>query len=146
MAKAKIEFVCRACGASHHQWAGQCLDCKEWNTLEEVILSQATSSKPESLKDLPPSKIQNLSAIKSENRSRLSTGLSELDRTLGGGLVDGSVVLIGGDPGIGKSTLILQAMAAINKDNTTLYVSVKNQPSRLAIGQFVWAFMKISYY
>lgn len=98
MAKAKIEFVCRECGASQPQWAGQCLTCKEWNTLEEVVLSIATSSKPESLKDLPPSKVQNLSNIKSENRTRLSTGLTELDRTLGGGLVDGSVVLIGGDP------------------------------------------------
>ncbi len=123
MAKTKIEFVCRECGSSHHQWAGQCLDCKEWNTLEEVVISQATSSKPESLKDLPASKVQNLSEIKSQNNHRLSTGLSELDRTLGGGLVDGSVVLIGGDPGIGKSTLILQAIAAINAANTTLYVS-----------------------
>jgi DNA repair protein RadA/Sms len=123
MAKTKIEFVCRDCGSSHHQWAGQCLDCKEWNTLEEVVISQATSSKPESLKDLPASKVQNLSEIKSQNNHRLSTGLSELDRTLGGGLVDGSVVLIGGDPGIGKSTLILQAIAAINASNTTLYVS-----------------------
>ena len=123
MAKTKIEFVCRECGSSHHQWAGQCLDCKEWNTLEEVIISQATSSKPESLKDLPSSKVQNLSEIKSQNNHRLSTGLSELDRTLGGGLVDGSVVLIGGDPGIGKSTLILQAIAAINASSTTLYVS-----------------------
>ncbi len=99
------------------------LDCKEWNTLEEVVISQATSSKPESLKDLPSSKVQNLSEIKSQNNHRLSTGLSELDRTLGGGLVDGSVVLIGGDPGIGKSTLILQAIAAINASSTTLYVS-----------------------
>ena len=123
MAKTKIEFVCRECGSSHHQWAGQCLDCKEWNTLEEVVISQATSSKPESLKDLPSSKVQNLSEIKSQNNHRLSTGLSELDRTLGGGLVDGSVVLIGGDPGIGKSTLILQAIAAINTSSTTLYVS-----------------------
>jgi DNA repair protein RadA/Sms len=123
MAKTKIEFVCRECGSSHHQWAGQCLDCKEWNTLEEVVISQATSSKPESLKDLPSSKVQNLSEIKSQNNHRLSTGLSELDRTLGGGLVDGSVVLIGGDPGIGKSTLILQAIAAINESSTTLYVS-----------------------
>ena len=123
MAKTKIEFVCRECGSSHHQWAGQCLDCKEWNTLEEVVISQATSSKPESLKDLPSSKVQNLSEIKSQNNNRLSTGLSELDRTLGGGLVDGSVVLIGGDPGIGKSTLILQAIAAINASSTTLYVS-----------------------
>ena len=123
MAKTKVEFVCRECGASHHQWAGQCLDCKEWNTLEEIVISQATSSKPESLKDLPASKVQNLTEIKAQNKDRLSTGLSELDRTLGGGLVDGSVVLIGGDPGIGKSTLILQALAKLNSDNTTLYVS-----------------------
>ena len=123
MAKTKVEFVCKECGASHPQWAGQCLECKAWNTLEEVVLSQTTASKPESLKDLPPSKVQNLSAVKSENKARLSTGLSELDRTLGGGLVDGSVVLIGGDPGIGKSTLILQAMAFINRENATLYVS-----------------------
>jgi len=123
MAKTKIEFVCRECGASHYQWAGQCLECKAWNTLEEVVISQVTSSRPESLKDLPASKVQNLSEISTENKTRLTTGLSELDRTLGGGLVDGSVVLIGGDPGIGKSTLILQALAAINQSTTTLYVS-----------------------
>ena len=123
MAKTKIEFVCRECGASHHQWVGQCLDCKEWNTLEEIVISQTISSKPDILKDLPASKVQNLSEITTQNKERLSTGLSELDRTLGGGLVDGSVVLIGGDPGIGKSTLILQALAVINKENTTLYVS-----------------------
>ena len=123
MAKTKIEFVCRECGASHYQWAGQCLECKAWNTLEEVVISQVTSSRPESLKDLPASKVQNLSEITTENKKRLTTGLSELDRTLGGGLVDGSVVLIGGDPGIGKSTLILQALAAINQSTTTLYVS-----------------------
>jgi DNA repair protein RadA/Sms len=123
MAKTKIEFVCRECGASHHQWVGQCLDCKEWNSLEEIVITQTTSSKSEILKDLPASKVQNLSEITTQNKERLSTGLSELDRTLGGGLVDGSVVLIGGDPGIGKSTLILQALAVINTSNTTLYVS-----------------------
>ena len=123
MAKIKIEFVCRDCGASHYQWAGQCLECNAWNTLEEIVVSQITSSRSESLKDLPTSKVQNLSEIKSQNKNRLSTGLSELDRTLGGGLVNGSVVLIGGDPGIGKSTLILQALAAVNSLNTTLYIS-----------------------
>jgi len=123
MVKTKIEFVCRECGASHHQWAGQCLECKAWNTLEEIVISQVTSSRSESLKDLPASKVQNLSEITTENNKRLTTGLNELDRTLGGGLVDGSVVLIGGDPGIGKSTLILQALAAINQLDTTLYVS-----------------------
>ena len=132
MAKAKIEFVCRECGSSHHQWAGQCLDCKAWNTLEEIVVSQSTSSKPEILQDLPPSKVQKLSGISSENRVRLSTGLSELDRTLGGGLVDGSVVLIGGDPGIGKSTLILQAIAAINKDSNTLYVSGEESADQIS--------------
>ena len=123
MAKTKIEFVCRECGASHYQWAGRCLECKAWNTLEEIMVSQVTSSRPESLKDLPASKVQNLSEIKSENKTRLKTGISELDRTFGGGLVDGSVILIGGDPGIGKSTLILQALVAINQSNATLYVS-----------------------
>lgn len=123
MAKTKIEFVCRECGASHPQWAGQCLDCGVWNTLEEIVISEATRFKPEILQDLPESKIQNLSKVTTENKTRLSTGLNELDRTLGGGLVDGSVVLIGGDPGIGKSTLILQAMACINQNHTTLYIS-----------------------
>ena len=144
MAKTKVEFVCRDCGASHPQWAGQCLECKAWNTLEEVILSQTTSAKPEILQDLPASKVQPLSAVKSEDKLRLSTGLSELDRTLGGGLVDGSVVLIGGDPGIGKSTLILQAMAAINQAHTTLYISgeesaqqVSDRALRLSISEDV---------
>ncbi|CAB9538484.1 DNA repair protein RadA [uncultured Gammaproteobacteria bacterium] len=123
MAKTKLEFVCRECGVAHPQWAGQCLECKAWNTLEEVVVSQVTASKPASLQDLPPSKVQRLSEIKTESKPRLTTGLTELDRTLGGGLVDGSVVLIGGDPGIGKSTLILQAMSVINKNNTALYVS-----------------------
>ncbi len=132
MAKTKVEFVCRECGSSHHQWAGQCLDCKSWNTLEEIVLLQTAPSKLTILQDLPASKVQNLSDIKSENRIRLSTGLSELDRTLGGGLVDGSVILIGGDPGIGKSTLILQAVAKINQKYTTLYVSGEESADQIS--------------
>jgi DNA repair protein RadA/Sms len=100
-----------------------CVSCAAQSPLEEMVVSKANASKPEILQDLPPSKVQKLSDIKSENTVRLTTGLSELDRTLGGGLVDGSVILIGGDPGIGKSTLILQAMAAINKEHTALYIS-----------------------
>lgn len=123
MTKTKLEFICRECGATHPQWVGRCLECKSWNTLEEVVITKNSNSKPESLQGLPPSKVQKLSDIKSENKHRLSTGLSELDRTLGGGLVDGCVVLIGGDPGIGKSTLILQVMAAINKTHIALYIS-----------------------
>ncbi len=123
MVKTRSEFVCGKCGATHPQWAGRCLDCKSWNTLEKVVITTNPSFKTKILQNLPPSKVQKLSDIKSENKYRLSTGLSELDRTLGGGLVDGCVVLIGGDPGIGKSTLILQAMATISKTHTALYVS-----------------------
>jgi len=123
MAKTKVEFVCSNCGATHYQWAGQCLECKEWNALEEMFVVPSKASQSESLKDLPPSKVQSLNEVKTQTSVRLSTGLSELDRTLGGGLVEGSVVLIGGDPGIGKSTLILQALASINSSENTLYVS-----------------------
>ena len=132
MAKTKVEFVCRDCGASHHQWSGQCLYCREWNTLEEIILFNSSSSKSTALKDLPPSQIQNLSEIKTKDKSRYSTGLTELDRTLGGGLVDGSVVLIGGDPGIGKSTLILQALAFASQSHTTLYVSGEESSEQIS--------------
>lgn len=132
MAKAKIEFVCTSCGATHYQWAGQCLECKEWNTLEEVFVAPAKTSQSESLKDLPPSKVQSLNEVKTLESVRLSTGLSELDRTLGGGLVEGSVVLIGGDPGIGKSTLILQALASINTSENTLYVSGEESAQQIS--------------
>ena len=132
MAKTKIEFVCTNCGATHYQWAGQCLECKEWNSLEEVFVVPSKVSQSESLKDLPPSKVQPLNEVKNQTSVRLSTGLSELDRTLGGGLVEGSVVLIGGDPGIGKSTLILQALASINSSENTLYVSGEESAQQIS--------------
>ena len=132
MAKIKVEFVCNKCGAIHYQWAGQCLECKEWNTLEEVVMATSKASQFESLKDLPPAKVQSLNEVKTQTNARLSTGLSELDRTLGGGLVEGSVVLIGGDPGIGKSTLILQALASINLSENTLYVSGEESPQQIS--------------
>ncbi|MCS5591556.1 MAG: DNA repair protein RadA [Gammaproteobacteria bacterium] len=132
MAKTKIEFVCTSCGATHYQWAGQCLECREWNTLEEVFIAPSKVSQSASLKDLPPSKVQSLNEVKTQKNVRLSTGLSELDRTLGGGLVEGSVVLIGGDPGIGKSTLILQALASINLSENTLYVSGEESAQQIS--------------
>ena len=132
MAKTKVEFVCANCGATHYQWAGQCLECKEWNTLEEVFVTPSKAILSESLKDLPPSKVQSLNKVKTQASIRLSTGLSELDRTLGGGLVEGSVVLIGGDPGIGKSTLILQALASINSFENTLYVSGEESAQQIS--------------
>jgi len=132
MAKTKVEFVCSNCGATHYQWAGQCLECKEWNALEEVFVVPSKASQSESLKDLPPSKVLSLNEVKTQTSVRFSTGLSELDRTLGGGLVEGSVVLIGGDPGIGKSTLILQALASINANENTLYVSGEESAQQIS--------------
>jgi len=95
-----------------------------------VVPSKVSQS--ECLKDLPSSTVQSLNEVKTQTSVRLSTGLSELDRTLGGGLVEGSVVLIGGDPGIGKSTLILQALASINLSENTLYVSGEESAQQIS--------------
>lgn len=129
MAKEKIEFICTECGAKHLKWAGQCLDCRSWNTLVENIID---STKPTILQDLTMSSVQLLSEVQTQKHSRISTGISELDRTLGGGLVNGSVVLIGGDPGIGKSTLILQTLANITKQYDTLYVSGEESKQQIS--------------
>jgi len=117
MAKAKRVYVCRECGAQTPQWAGRCADCGAWNSLEESVQSgvkpSATLNKHTGYAGQQQNTVQALKTITSEQAVRWSTGLPELDRVLGGGLVTGSVVLIGGDPGIGKSTLLLQAMASM---------------------------------
>lgn len=117
MAKAKRVYVCRECGAQTPQWAGRCTDCGAWNSLEESMQSSvklsATMNKHTGYAGQQQNTVQALKTITSEQAVRWSTGLPELDRVLGGGLVTGSVVLIGGDPGIGKSTLLLQAMASM---------------------------------
>ncbi|AFI83836.1 DNA repair protein RadA [Methylophaga nitratireducenticrescens] len=117
MAKAKRVYVCRECGAQTPQWAGRCADCGAWNSLEESVQTSAkpstTMNKHTGYAGQQQNTVQALKTITSEQAVRWSTGLPELDRVLGGGLVTGSVVLIGGDPGIGKSTLLLQAMASM---------------------------------
>ncbi|MEX1199197.1 MAG: DNA repair protein RadA [Methylophaga sp.] len=129
MAKIKRVYVCRECGAQTPQWAGRCSDCGAWNSLTEEVQapasSQATISRHSSYAGQQQNTVQTLKEITSEQAVRWSTGLPELDRVLGGGLVTGSVVLIGGDPGIGKSTLLLQAMAMMAKTSgiSPLYVS-----------------------
>ncbi|HET8807141.1 MAG TPA: DNA repair protein RadA [Methylophaga sp.] len=129
MAKVKRVYVCKECGAQTPQWAGRCGDCGAWNSLTEEVQapasSQATISRHSSYAGQQQNTVQTLKEITSEQAVRWSTGLPELDRVLGGGLVTGSVVLIGGDPGIGKSTLLLQAMAMMAKTSgiSPLYVS-----------------------
>lgn len=133
MAKAKRIYSCKECGAQTPQWAGRCGDCGAWNSLEEEIqtginaTSQAMISRHSGYAGAGEknAQVQQLTEVTSEKAVRWTTGLPELDRVLGGGLVTGSVVLIGGDPGIGKSTLLLQAMALMAKSSgiSPLYIS-----------------------
>lgn len=123
MAKTKITYHCRSCGSLAPKWSGQCSDCGEWNTLEESIAASGDSKNTRFQGYAGQSAITSIEDVSLEVEPRRSTGLSELDRALGGGIVPGSVTLIGGDPGIGKSTLLLQCMAAISEQYPSLYVT-----------------------
>lgn len=119
MAKAKTIFFCQNCGAESAKWVGKCPSCGEWNTYVEEVVSKGSSASSFIGEKSKPINIQDAGA--DEGKPRMSTGLSELDRVLGGGIVTGSLVLVGGEPGIGKSTIMLQV--AINHDRKILYVS-----------------------
>ncbi|HEY0180720.1 MAG TPA: DNA repair protein RadA, partial [Dokdonella sp.] len=110
MARAKTAYVCADCGAEYSKWQGQCVECGAWNTLAEVVVQPAAKSAGTARAGYAgagagAAKVTPLAAVAAEAERRSATGIGELDRVLGGGLVTGSVVLIGGDPGIGKSTL-----------------------------------------
>ena len=133
MAKAKTIYVCSTCGGSTPRWQGQCPACQAWNTLEESLSeSTSTNARFQGLAQAVPR--QKLSAIKAEDMPRLPTGVDEFDRVLGGGLVPGGVVLIGGDPGIGKSTLLLQALAEMSAAGVSvLYSSGEESAAQIAL-------------
>jgi DNA repair protein RadA/Sms len=120
MAKLKLAYVCQNCGASASKWAGQCPDCGEWNTLVESSEAGVRTSRSAAHGDV---KVLRLADVQAEDARRVTTGMNEMDRVLGGGIVPGSVILIGGDPGIGKSTLLLQVLAAVEGRLSTLYVT-----------------------
>ncbi len=137
MAKAKTAYVCSDCGAEHNKWQGQCAECGVWNTLTEFVVQPATKSvavNPRSgyagVVDI--AKVTKLTTVATEAEQRSATGIAELDRVLGGGLVTGSVVLIGGDPGIGKSTLLLQMLGAIGQRVRGLYVTGEESLAQVA--------------
>lgn len=118
----KTQYVCSDCGANSAKWSGQCTDCGAWNTYTEFAIKAKPSSR-QGFAGATQATVIPLSEVESELCERLPTGVSELNRVLGSGLVPGSVVLIGGDPGIGKSTLLLQTTAELAKQYSTLYVT-----------------------
>ncbi|MBU1394683.1 MAG: DNA repair protein RadA, partial [Gammaproteobacteria bacterium] len=130
MAKTKTIYTCTECGGQSPKWQGQCPACNAWNTLVETI---AESAKPRYQALAASSQVQMLGEVEGAEASRIPTTLGELDRVLGGGLVAGGVVLIGGDPGIGKSTLLLQALAVLSQSLPTLYVSGEESAQQLAL-------------
>jgi DNA repair protein RadA/Sms len=136
MAKQKTNYTCSDCGGISSKWTGQCGACQQWNTLVETVveapgLNRLSNPVYKSLAQTAP--VLSLADIEAVDVPRFGTGIEEFDRVLGGGLVAGGVVLIGGDPGIGKSTLLLQALANISQIKSTLYVSGEESGAQIAL-------------
>ncbi len=135
MAKPKSTYICSECGYQSPRWIGKCPGCNKWNTLTETIISDS----PSAAADAPKRIISTGSAPKSirdveiDNYFRYTTGMKELDRVLGGGIVRGSLILVGGDPGIGKSTILLQICDNTSKDKRILYVSGEESEGQIKI-------------
>lgn len=136
--KTKTEYICSVCGYSTAKWLGKCPACNSWNTLSETVVKAAAPKSPTAArKDVGflsvQSKPQTLSEIEIGNEVRYPTGLKELDRVLGGGIVKGSLILVGGDPGIGKSTLLLQICHYTAADKRVLYVSGEESQKQIKL-------------
>jgi DNA repair protein RadA/Sms len=131
MAKQKTVYTCTECGGNSPKWQGQCPHCNVWNTLVETIAEATATNRFTVIAG--SSRMQRLAEIHPQEESRVATGIEEFDRVLGGGLVTGGVVLIGGDPGIGKSTLLLQALARLADRQDALYVSGEESAEQVAL-------------
>lgn len=131
MAKSKTIYACTECGGQAVKWQGQCPHCQAWNTLVESVAEAVAPKRFSGL--AAPSQIVMLSDVEAAEEARIATGIGEFDRVLGGGLVPGAVVLIGGDPGIGKSTLLLQALCTMSAAHTVLYVSGEESAAQVAL-------------
>ena len=132
MAKPRFQYSCTECGATAPKWQGQCPGCGVWNTLVESLNEPAPVGRFASLAG-NPGKVQMLSDVTPTESPRIPSGIEEFDRVLGGGLVNGGVVLIGGDPGIGKSTLLLQALSALAGQHAALYVTGEESVEQVAL-------------
>ncbi len=137
MAKSKSQYACTECGGISPKWQGQCPHCGVWNTLVETVMESAAPGSNRFTSNagglIAPSSVQELSTIEARDLPRVPTGIEEFDRVLGGGLVSGGVILIGGDPGIGKSTLLLQALSAMAGKHRVLYVSGEESGEQVAL-------------
>jgi DNA repair protein RadA/Sms len=127
MAKAKTAYVCTECGAHSVKWAGQCLDCSAWNTLAQTQISSSRSARE------PGRAVASLASLPEDLTQRHTTGFAEFDRVLGGGLVPGAVILLGGDPGVGKSTLLQQVSARLSEELAVIYAT--GEESLRQVGQ-----------
>ena len=133
MAKPKTIYVCTECGGQSPKWQGQCPACQQWNTLVESVNETASTGGNRFGLIAEAGKLQRLSEVEAREEARIPSGVSEFDRVLGGGLVPGGVVLIGGDPGIGKSTLLLQSLATMGATRKVLYVSGEESAQQIAL-------------
>lgn len=132
MSKTSSVFFCNECGYESPKWLGKCPSCNNWNTfVEEKVVTSFGNSKSKSIKEkAKPIQLKNIEQVKI---SRINSGFDELDRVLGGGFVNGSLTLIGGEPGIGKSTLILQICNNIKVDGKVLYISGEESAEQIKI-------------
>lgn len=136
MAKAKTQFVCTSCGGTAAKLMGRCPHCGEWNTMQEEVIDNGKSPEGKNRYQgfaTRTAKVQDLDSVNASDYIRKSTNIPEFDRVLGGGLVDGGVILLGGDPGIGKSTLLLQTITSLAMNATTLYVSGEESSEQIAL-------------
>lgn len=134
MVKTRTNYVCQNCGATHTKWAGRCDNCGEWNTLVEQVVEGGQSSVAKAAQTGKPLAVQSMKDVPMEaTSSRLGTGVSDLDTVLGGGLLPGAVVLLAGQPGIGKSTLLLQVTAHLATEQQVLYVSGEESASQVRL-------------
>jgi len=131
MAKARTQYVCAECGGASPKWQGQCPHCNAWNTLAEARVEAAVEHRYAPL--APTASVQSLKQVQAKEMPRVPSGIDEFDRVLGGGLVEGGVVLLGGDPGIGKSTLLLQSLAALSSATSVLYISGEESAPQIAL-------------
>src|SRR5690606_13669028 len=131
--KGKSFHVCEACGARQPKWQGQCPDCGAWNSIVESAAPDRRAARAERAQYSGRVELARLNTLEAARIERLESGLGELDRVLGGGLVPGSVVLIGGDPGIGKSTLLLAAVANLAVSRSVCYVTGEESLDQIAL-------------